>query len=169
MDLSERIPRNDIIVYQQVSDNLGIIEEVLRNISIKPDNPKLRPGPNCVSKDPEISLQIYVGQPGQGQVMIVNPTHTENWLEALAEKQKEKTGKDDFELVNFDFLKEIAEVTIEDNVHTVNIDYNPHLPEASGICRHKHKIWYPKQLPLRIETCECLLNEYAAKRQAESD
>ena len=149
----------DAIDYQVTTTRDGSLEEWIRNVKALP-MPSTIPGPHVKSIPPKFSAQIFVGEPGSGQIFFINFRHLNNWLRVVDRTRREAGGNEHPELQDLDILDEIAEVTVEENIHTFQVDQNPHKSEALGLCRHRHKIWTIPQPNTRVGTCECALKEY---------
>ena len=145
--------------YQITTSGNDSLEEWIRNVRAFPLN-KEAAGPHVQSIKPNFSLQLFVGEPGNGQVFFCNFNHLNKWLRAVERARREAGNSDRPELQDISVIESIAEVIVEENIHSVSVEQSPHRPEALGLCRHRHKLWTKAQPLTHVTTCECALQEY---------
>jgi hypothetical protein len=109
-------------------------------------------GPPHTSEILKFGMQIFLGTPGRGQIAIINPEIVNEWQ---SEAHKLLKGQNGNPWADFDLMRQIANVSIEREIHSCIVDQNTHPPMARGTCVHNQKIWHSNQYQLSFGTCTC--------------
>jgi len=144
-----RSPEGAIIVNKYDSpEGLGLVEE-RRSCLYLGKEPKVPPE---IAETLEFGIQLFIGKPGQGHIVVLNPGVINDWQNGIADLAKQP---DAGPIIKLDSLAQLAQVHFEEGVHSCIIDQGVHPIEARGTCVHDQKVWYSKQHQLSYGTCKC--------------
>jgi len=106
--------------------------------------------------EPQFGVQLFIGQPFNGQVITINPNIIETWQESIIGLSRVKDGTPNVGTLAQASLEQIAVVSSEEGVHGMIVDQGIHPKGANGICYHRQKVWYSNQKQISFGTCQCL-------------
>lgn len=144
-------PKNTITMYKvETPDRKGTIEERRSQIDLGREPTQ----PTGILDTIKFGLQLYIGDPGHGQVAVINPNIVATWQNSIARAigQYDPGGRLS---INLPILRQLATVSVEKDIHSCIIDQGVHPVKIGGSCIHTQKVWTSKYHQISFGVCRC--------------
>ncbi len=139
---------------QLTLDQKGVVEKKVLDVRVDPIQ-GLGLEPHLGGIKPNFAVQIFVGEPGQGGMFIINTELINKWQCKIRETLADEYGTKFPENIDPAIFCRLGRVDVREEVHSCVIDHNVHSPSARGFCTHQQQSWHSNEERLCVSTCQC--------------